>query len=163
MYFGCGRHQGAATYHHDELNEPTKPATGSFLLGIYGCESGATGNGFWYACEAESFWFVNPPPPTAGDKLKGPFPTLLSAVNTSIANPKIFLDSELLPDDTGEAIAQAICGICAQIVLDRPLKLNMSIGHSGTYAAICEVAGRGHANPLKAINCVHNGNRSITI
>ena len=51
-------------------------------------------------------WSVTPLPPAANDLLRGPFDSILSAVNASIADPRILLDSVVLPNDGGEAMAE---------------------------------------------------------
>ena len=151
VYFGSGRRRGAATYRHDGLTEVLKPVSACFLvsMGI----RGTTGTGFRYTCESESFWSVPISPRTADDKLKGPFPTLLSAVNASIADPRILLDSVLIPDDGGIAIAQGIRDGSARIVSDGSFQEDAPIGSSGT-SGIHVHAGIATTDPCEAVNWV---------
>ena len=69
---------------------------------------GSTGDGCLYAIESLAMWSVTPLPPTADDLLCGPFYSILSAINASVTDPRISLDSVVLLNDDGGAIAQAI-------------------------------------------------------
>ena len=71
-----------------------------------------------YTVDTLALWSVTPTPPTADDLFRGPFESILSAINASIADPRILLDSVVLPNDDGEAIAKDIRGITARAVSD---------------------------------------------
>ena len=64
-----------------------------------------------------ALWSVDPLPPNCDDLLRGPFDSILSTVNISIADPRILLDLVVLPNDDGEAI--------------------VSEGHQGWHGASC--------------------------
>ena len=71
------------------------------------------------------------PPDGPDDKLNRPFPALLSIVNASNVDPRILIDSVLLPDDGDIAIAQGIQDGCAQIVSDGSFKHDTPLAHLG--------------------------------
>ena len=69
---------------------------------------GSIGIGCKYTIESLALWAVTPNSPNADELLRGPFTSILSAVNASIADLLMLLDSVVLLNDGGEAIAQAI-------------------------------------------------------
>ena len=62
-----------------------------FSMGV----RGATGNGGVYTIDSLALWSVTHIPPTVDDLLRGPFDSILSAVNASIADPRILLRLDL--------------------------------------------------------------------
>ena len=71
-----------------------------------------------YNVDTLALWSVTLTTPTVDDLLSGPFESILSAVNASIADPRILLDSVVLPNDGGEAIAKGIRDGTARAVSD---------------------------------------------
>ena len=60
---------------------------------------GFTADGGLYAIESIAMWSVTCLPPTADNLIRGPFNSILSAVNVSIADHYILIDSVVLPND----------------------------------------------------------------
>ena len=77
----------------------------------------------------------------------------MSAANASIANPRILLDSVVLPNDGGEAIAKGIRDGTARAVSDGSFNPATPIGPSGTSAL--NISGSGENwDGLEAVNWV---------
>ena len=62
---------------------------------------GVTGNNGLYIIDSLALWSVTPISHTADDLLCGLFASILSAANASIADPRILLDSVVLPTEGG--------------------------------------------------------------
>jgi len=96
-----------------------------------------------YNVDTLALWSVTPTIPTADDLLRGPFDSILSAVNASIADPRILLDSVVVPNDGGDAIAKGIRDGTARAVSDGSFNLvtpDRSIRHVGTqYFRLCKM------------------------
>ena len=90
---------------------------------------GSTGNSGLYAIDSLAMWSVSPILPTADNLLRGPFNSILSAVNASITDPRILLDSVVLPNDGGEVITQAIRDGTARAVSDSSFNPETPIVH----------------------------------
>ena len=151
MYFSARRRRGAATYRHDGLVVDTKPVSASTMVSMG--VRGVTGTGGLYTVDSLALWSVTPTLPTADDLLRGPFDSILSAVNASIADPRILLDSVVLPNDGGEAIAKGIRDGTARAVSDGSFNLVTPIGPSGT-SALNISASNENADVLEAVNWV---------
>ena len=141
MYFSARRRRAASTYRHDGIVVDKKPATVTTMISMG--VRGVTGTGGLYT----------PTTPTADDLLRGPSDSILSAANASIANPRILLDSVVLPNDGGEAIAKGIRNDTARAVSDGSFNMVTPIGPSGTSALNISASGE-NGDGLEAVSWV---------
>jgi len=90
MYLSSRRRRNATTYRHDGIVVDNKLATATTMVstGV----RGVTRTGGLYTVDTLALWSVTPPLHTADDLLRDPFDSTLSAVNASIADPRILLD-----------------------------------------------------------------------
>ena len=106
-----------------------------------------------YTVNSLAMWSVTPIHPTSDDLLRVPFDSILSAVNASIADPRILLNSVVFPNDGGEAIAKAIRNGTARAVSDDSFNPVTPIGPSGT-SALNISASNEKVDDLEAVNWV---------
>ena len=151
VYFSARRRHGTATYRHDGIVVDTKPtaATTMVSMGV----RGFTGTGGLYTVDTLALWSVNPLPLNADDLIRDPFASILSATNASIADPRILLDSVVLPNDGGEAIAKAIKDGTERAVSDGSFNPVTPIGPLGTSALNISASDK-NADGLEAVKFI---------
>jgi len=151
MYFSARRRRAAAIYRYEGIFVDNKPATSTTMVSMG--FRGVIGTGGLYTVDTIALWSVTPTPPTANDLLRGPFDPILSAVNASIAYPRILLDSVVFPNDGGEAIAKDIRDDTARAVSDGSFNPVTPIGSSCT-SALNISASYDNVDGLGAVNWV---------
>ena len=137
------------TYRHDGLVVDTKPAKAATMVSM-GVRR-VTENGGLYTIDYLAVWAVIPIPSTADDLLRGPFALILSAINASIADSRFPLDSVVIPNDVGEAIAKAIRDGTALATNDGSSNLVTSIGSPDMLALNISASGE-KVDEFEAVN-----------